>query len=89
MTGDVDLTEGYEGLTSLPENLKINGNPDQDFEGIMAAHEQVDVSGNPILNGCIIAESAANNSGQVSENKISGNMHFRYGIAAQNTISKN
>lgn len=55
-------------------DLKINGNPDQEFAGILAAHEQIDISGAPNFNGCIIAENAASNGEAVKDNKVGGDM---------------
>jgi hypothetical protein len=65
-------------------DLKINGNADQQFFGILATHMEIDVSGNPFLMGTIVAENGAGQevtSGQdvkniVDKNSFSGNMHL-------------
>ncbi len=66
-------------------DLKINGNPDQDFFGILATHMDIQISGNPNLTGTIIAENELHGSGQqvqsgqevkslVDKNEFNGNM---------------
>jgi hypothetical protein len=57
-------------------DLEVTGTPNQSLQGIMAAHEQIHLGGNPSFNGCLIAEDAQNNSGLVSENKITGSVNF-------------
>ncbi len=60
-TGD---TVADEVLFLAGNDLKINGNPSQQFNGILAAHMEVQVSGNPFLVGSIIAENGKYAMGQ-------------------------
>jgi hypothetical protein len=66
-------------------DLKINGNPTQQFNGIMAAHMDIQVSGNPFLEGSLLAENGKHAMGQevttgqqvknlVDKNEFNGNM---------------
>jgi hypothetical protein len=63
-------------------DLKINGNPEQEFIGLLATHMEIQVSGNPFVIGAIIAENGAGQeqqSGQevkniVDKNEFNGNM---------------
>ena len=56
-------------------DLKINGNPDQNWaEGVMAGGEQIQVSGNPALQGALIASDVSSTSTTVAANEISGTL---------------
>jgi len=81
-TGDVVANEI---LFLAGNDLKINGNPSQEFNGILAAHMDVGFSGNPQLNGSILAENGLHHMGQevttgqlekniVDFNNFNGNM---------------
>ena len=89
-TGD---TAADEILFLAGNDLKINGNPLQEFVGIMATHMEVQVSGNPYLNGYIIAENGKFAPGQevtdgqevvdlVIKNEFNGNMNLAANGAA-------
>ncbi|MBT8064714.1 MAG: hypothetical protein KJN94_06820, partial [Gammaproteobacteria bacterium] len=74
-------------------DLRITGNPDQQFNGILAAHMEVQVAGNPFLQGSIVAENGLHAMGQeatngqavvdlVTQNSIEGSMNMNaYGTA--------
>jgi Tfp pilus assembly protein PilX len=84
-------------------DLKINGNPDQEFHGLLATHMEIGVSGNPFLEGAIIAENGAGQevtSGQeakniIDKNEFNGNMIlnatgselFNLGVSKELTVT--
>jgi cytoskeletal protein CcmA (bactofilin family) len=58
-------------------DLKINGNSEQQFQGILATHMEIMVSGNPYLEGTIVAENGAGQeitTGQLVKNLVDQNM---------------
>jgi cytoskeletal protein CcmA (bactofilin family) len=82
---DTGSEVGDKILFLAGNDLKINGNPDQEFIGIMAAHMEVGVSGNPYLEGSILAENGLHGEGQevasgmeikniIDNNEFNGNM---------------
>jgi hypothetical protein len=60
-------------------DLKINGNPSQQFTGFFAAREQIEISGNPTLVGAMVAEDRCDTGGSpVHFDSISGNMNLTF-----------
>jgi hypothetical protein len=69
-------TEVKDLLFIAGGDLKISGNPSQNYHGVMAAHQEVSVSGNPNYQGRIIAENGASQeitTGQTAKNLVDQN----------------
>ena len=59
-------------------DIKVSGNPSQEFAGIIYATEQIDISGNPEIEGALIAADLSNDDDYIVANSISGNMDLSY-----------
>jgi hypothetical protein len=51
-------------------DMKINGNPSQNFNGVMAAHQEFQISGEPRLEGAVIAENSTYSAHSAFQGRI-------------------